>query len=181
MATASPPDTLVVEGVKQEIPNKTCTVHFVRVCMRHDVCAYVNADVSECARTRVCARTALYCMCVCLCQFGAGPLFLQPAAVRAQRLAFSFFLMRSRLRRYLNIPRVRCTCSPACSAEGFPPPPFSLPLPAFLSFLLSVCLSRVETHCLAKDSQTRQSGSSLVRNVSFIITTGDGALLKRFL
>lgn len=77
----------------------------------------------------VCACS--YCMCVCVRLFAfvkLGPAFLlQSAAVKAQRMTFPFFPMQSSLRRYLNIPRVRCMCSPACIARVFP-----LPLPACL-------------------------------------------------
>ena len=116
-------------------------------------------------------------VCVCLLMSNWG----QP--LRASRLQskhrgrlFLFFPMRSRLRRYLNIPRVRCTCSPACSAKGFFPPSLSLslPLPARLPFCLSV-QSRNTLSGRGRDSQTRLSNDdcpvhlwSSLRNFSFI-------------
>lgn len=42
------------------------------------------------------------------------PPLLQPVA--ATEDDFSFFPHAERLRKYLNIPRVCCTCSPACTA-----------------------------------------------------------------
>lgn len=87
---------------------------------------------------------------------------LQPAAVTAQSITFPFFFpMRSRLRRYLNIPRVRCTCSPACSARVFPHS-LSLLLLSSYSICLSVCPEWKHTVWERRASRTQLYNSSLI-------------------
>lgn len=70
--------------------------------------------------------------------------------------------MRSRLRRYLNIPRVRCTCSPACTPflpHLIPPPSPTACLPAFRSIQNRNTLSGVrrDRHRRGSPGQPRSS------------------------
>ncbi len=130
-----------------------------------------------------CSYVCELCACVCLCQIGASP--FAPAGC-SQSIAddFSFFSHAEPFEEISKHSQSALHVLSCVQCKGFflPPSPCRC-LPACLSF----CLSRVETHCLAKEEIHRHNCPvhpwSSLRNFrgnsvpELCCTTSDRALL----